>query len=183
MKQKEVINADSLWLEKPVFQFPGSPSERIGKGWMLISAGDVSSDKSNWNTMTASWGGLGVLWGRDVAFIFIRPGRRTFELANPASLFSLSFFDESRRKALKICGEQSGRDIDKAAVAGLTPMAFEDGAIGFKESKEVLVCRKLYYHDLDPNTFIDAHAIETHYPDKDYHRMFVGEIIRFMVRS
>ena len=183
MKQKDVIAADSSWLEKPVFQFPGSPSERIGKDWMLISAGDVSKDKSNWNTMTASWGGLGVLWGRNVAFIFIRPVRHSYGFINASSLFSLSFFDESHRKALNICGEKSGRDIDKAAAAGLNPIVFENGAVSFKEAKDVLICSKLYIHDLNPENFLDAPAIQTHYPNKDYHRMYVGEIIDYKARN
>ena len=182
MKQKDAIPADGLWKDKKVFQFPGSPSERIGKDWMLITAADISKDKGNWNTMTASWGGLGVLWGRDVAFIFIRPCRLTFDFVNAASLFSLSFFDESHREALNLCGEKSGRDIDKASIAGLTPIIFENGAVGFKEAKETMICRKLYTHDFDPSRFLDAPAIEINYPQKDYHRMYVGEIISLKTR-
>ena len=183
MKQKAVIPADGLWKDKLVLEFPGSPSERIGKDWLLITAGDVSTDKGNWNTMTASWGGLGVLWGRDVAFIFIRPCRYTFEFINKSALFSLSFFKESQREALNICGEKSGRDIDKASMAGLTPIVFENNAVGFKEAREIMICRKLYTHDFDPSKFLDIPAIETHYPEKDYHRMFVGEIISFKART
>ena len=187
MKQKNVVPADSGWVDKKILEFPGSPFQRIGKDWMLISAGETAKDKANWNTMTASWGGLGVLWAMNVAFIFIRPCRYTFDFANATSLFTLSFFDESQRGALKICGEQSGRDIDKASVAGLSPIVFEDGpiagAIGFKEAKEIIICRKLYTQDIDPSKFLDAPAIEKHYPKKDYHRMYVGEVIGFKARG
>jgi flavin reductase (DIM6/NTAB) family NADH-FMN oxidoreductase RutF len=181
MKQKEVVPAGSGWKESIIREFPGSPSQRIGSAWMLITAGDVSKDKSNWNTMTASWGGLGVLWGRNVAFMFIRPSRHTYHFANSSALFTLSFFDESYRKALELCGEKSGRDIDKASEAGLTPIVFGSGlaagAVGFKEAKEIIVCRKLYTHDFEPSKFLDPASIEKSYNGSDYHRMFIGEIL------
>jgi flavin reductase (DIM6/NTAB) family NADH-FMN oxidoreductase RutF len=154
---------------------------------MLITAGDGA----DWNTMTASWGGLGVLWGRDVAFIFIRPSRRTFEFANAASLLTLSFFDSARHGALEFCGAKSGRDVDKAAGAGLSPIVFDGapaggriaGGIGFKEAREIIVCRKLYTHDLDPAAFLDAPSIEAAYHGSDYHRMYIGEILTLLTRE
>ncbi|MDR1862723.1 MAG: flavin reductase [Treponema sp.] len=180
MKQKNPVQAGPEWRETNIREFPGSPSERIGTGWMLITAGDGAG----WNTMTASWGGLGVLWGRDVAFMFIRPSRFTYQFANSSPLFSLSFFDESHRNALNICGAKSGRDIDKAAEAGLTPIVFGvTGAIGFKEAREIIVCRKLYTHDFDPAQFLDPTSIEKNYGGKDYHRMFIGEILSLLVKT
>jgi flavin reductase (DIM6/NTAB) family NADH-FMN oxidoreductase RutF len=139
--------------------------------------------------MTAAWGGLGVLWGRDVAFTFIRPSRHTYQFANTSSLFTLSFFDEPYREALNICGAKSGRDTDKAAEAGLTPIALGSafktaaGAIGFKEAREIIVCRKLYTHDFDPARFLDKASIEKNYQDKDYHRMYIGEIVSLLARN
>jgi flavin reductase (DIM6/NTAB) family NADH-FMN oxidoreductase RutF len=133
--------------------------------------------------MTASWGGLGVLWSRDVAFIFIRPGRYTFGFANANPFFSVSFFDTSYRKALEICGGTSGRDIDKAGEAGITPVEFKDGTIGFKEATEVISCRTLYTHDFDPAKFLDPLIDTECYPQKDYHRLFVGEIKALRVRG
>ncbi|MDR1177353.1 MAG: flavin reductase family protein, partial [Spirochaetaceae bacterium] len=97
MKQTQALASDRTWTEKDLGAFPGSPFARIGDGWMLISAGDGPS--GGWNTMTASWGGLGVLWRKNVAFVFVRPGRRTVEYMNGAGQFSLSFFDEEYRSA------------------------------------------------------------------------------------
>jgi flavin reductase (DIM6/NTAB) family NADH-FMN oxidoreductase RutF len=176
MKQKQVIPASSEWRDLSIKDFRGSPSERIGREWMLITVGDTSKDKSGWNTMTASWGGLGVLWSRDVAFIVIRPSRRTYEFANANSLFTLSFFPAACRKVLNICGSESGRDIDKATKAGLTPIVFDNGAVGFSEASEILICKKLYTHDLDPSHFLDP-SIEESYHGTDYHRLFIGEVL------
>jgi flavin reductase (DIM6/NTAB) family NADH-FMN oxidoreductase RutF len=156
---------------------------------MLITAGNAGADGGgDWNTMTASWGGLGVLWGKDVAFMFIRPSRRTFEFANGNELFTLSFFDERYRDALNFIGSNSGRDHDKAAKTGLTPLVF-DGAfagggtvIGFEEARDIIVCRKLYTHDFDPQKFLDVPLIEKAYNGADYHRMYVGEILTVLAR-
>jgi flavin reductase (DIM6/NTAB) family NADH-FMN oxidoreductase RutF len=186
MKQKQLCPAGTDWRERPVRDFTGSPSDRIGREWMLISAGNAGADGGgDWNTMTASWGGLGVLWGRDVAFMFIRPSRRTFEFANNNQLFTLSFFDESHREALNFIGSNSGRDYDKAARTGLRPLIFgadiaegrAAGAIGFQEARDIIVCRKLYVHDFDPRCFLDAPLIEKSYNGTDYHRMYIGEIL------
>jgi flavin reductase (DIM6/NTAB) family NADH-FMN oxidoreductase RutF len=183
MKQKDVIPAGNEWVTKNIRAFPGAPASRIGDGWTLITAGSVAVDKGNWNTMTASWGGLGVLWSRDVAFIFIRPGRYTFGFANDNPRFSISFFDESHRKALAVCGAKSGRDIDKAGETGLTPIEFTDGTVGFMEATEVISCRTLYTHDFDPTRFQDPRIDTECYPQKDYHRLYVGEIEALRVRG
>ncbi|MCL2473035.1 MAG: flavin reductase [Treponema sp.] len=183
MKQKEAVPSGTEWIKKNIREFPGSPIERIGTGWMLITAAGIDGDRSNWNTMTASWGGLGVLWQKDVAFMVVRPSRHTYSFVNDASLFTLSFFDEKYRTALNICGDKSGRDIDKAAATGLTPVFFRgpgiEGAVSFKEAKDILICKKLYTHDFDPSRFLDRESIEECYHGKDYHRMFIGEIVEY----
>lgn len=148
----------------------------IGKDWMLITAGD---DRSV-NTMTASWGGLGVLWERKVAFCFIRPTRYTYEFIDRSPRFTLSFFEEKHRKALAYCGSHSGRDGDKIREAGLTAVK-EKGFIYFNEARLVLACRKLYFQDIGPERFLDP-AINDMYPQKDYHRMYVGEIEQCLVK-
>ena len=187
MKQKEAIPAGKEFVEKNVREFSGTPFDRIGKGWMLITSGDVESDKGKWNTMTASWGGLGVLWRKDVAFVFVRPSRHTFGFINSASVFSISFFDETHRDALNLCGGKSGRDIDKASAAGLTPVFFGggpvNGAVSFKEASDIIICKKIYAQDIDPALFLDVQSIEECYHGKDYHRLFIGEIVGYFAKS
>ncbi|MDR2535606.1 MAG: flavin reductase [Treponema sp.] len=182
MEQQPVIPAGSEWTDKHIRDFCGSPVSRISDEWMLITCGNTADQKGLWNTMTASWGGLGVLWSKNVAFMFIRPTRFTFALANESQLFTLSFFDASYRRSLEICGAASGRDTDKAAQAGLKPIVFSDGSIAFQEAKEIIVCRKLYVHDFDPGQFLDP-SIEGLYPVKDYHRMFIGEVLTLRVKE
>jgi Conserved protein/domain typically associated with flavoprotein oxygenases, DIM6/NTAB family len=149
----------------------------IGTDWTLITAGT----KEKFNTMTASWGGLGILWGKKVAFCVIRPQRYTYEFIENSNTFTMSFFTEDYRAALNLCGKKSGRDIEKAAEAGITPVELEQGGISFSEARLVLECRKLYYHDIDPEHFIDT-DLDKNYPNKDYHRMYVGEIVNCYIK-
>lgn len=147
---------------------------QIGRDWMLIASGR----EGNFNTMTASWGGMGVLWNTNVCFAFVRPSRYTYEFMEREKYFSLSFFGEGNRKALQFCGAHSGRDTDKMAGAGLTPI-FDAPAPYFNECRLSLVCRKMYFQDIDPGNFLDP-AISGSYPQGDYHRVYVGEIIKVL---
>lgn len=154
------------------------PWRLIADEWMLVTAGKLES----WNTMTASWGGFGHLWNRDVTFVFIRPTRHTFSFMERSEGFTLSFFAPEHRRILDICGSRSGRDKDKAAEAGIHPRMFalnEDGGassrVAFEEARLVLSCRKIYAQDIAPACFLDP-AIETNYPAKDWHRLYVGAI-------
>lgn len=152
--------------------------ELVGSDWMLVTAGTPDS----FNTMTASWGGFGVLWNKDICWCVIRPGRYTYEFIEKNDTFTLSFFTEDYRDALNLCGTKSGRDIDKAAEAGLTPTAGRlEGTTGFAEARLVIECRKLYFQDIDPKHFLDP-DIDRNYPQKDYHRMYVGEIVNCLVK-
>ncbi len=157
-------------------ELEGNPFRMIGKQWMLITAGDEQKT----NTMTASWGGLGILWNKPVSFAFIRPTRYTYEFTEREEGYSLCFFDESYREALKLCGTVSGRDRNKIAEAGLTPR-YEAGIPYFDEAETVLLCRKIAVQDMDPAGFIDPAAAGFY--NNDYHRVYTGEITKVLRRK
>ncbi|MBN1429101.1 MAG: flavin reductase family protein [Anaerolineae bacterium] len=150
----------------------------IGRDWMLVTAGS----QSHYNTMTASWGGLGHLWNRNVCFCFVRPQRYTYQFIEETPAFSLSFFDERYRAALELCGSRSGRNVDKAAATGLTPIEITPGIISFAEARLVLECKKIYFDDINPAQFVDPSVAE-HYAARDYHRMYIGEITHCWTRD
>lgn len=150
-----------------------NPFTLMDQEWMLITAGDANKC----NTMTASWGGLGELWNKNVATIYVRPQRYTREFLDREDHFSLSFFDERYRKALQLCGTKSGRDCEKIKEANLTPV-FDAEAPYFQEARLVLVCRKLYHTVLTPDGFVDQDVHDKNYPEKDYHIMYIGEVER-----
>lgn len=150
--------------------------ETIGKQWMLITAG-----MDQVNTMTASWGGMGVLWGKKVAYIFIRPQRYTKEFLDMEDTFSLNFLGEEYRKELQYLGKVSGRDEDKIKTAGLTVVRDGDTPY-FAQAESVLVCRKLYAQELMPECFTVYGEDEAWYPQGDYHTMYIGEITKLLVK-
>jgi len=145
----------------------------IGKDWMLISA----SNGEKTNAMTASWGGAGVLWNKNVVYVFIRPQRYTKEFVDASDMFTLSFFDETYRDTLTYFGRVSGRDEDKIAKAGLN-VKTEDGAPVFDEARLTLVCKKLYASPMVKEGFIDKSLIEKNYSAGDFHMVYVGEIVK-----
>ncbi len=153
-----------------------NPFEKIGDEWMLITAGEAE----HCNTMTASWGGLGVLWGKNVATCYIRQTRYTKKFVDASERFTLSFYAPELKKTLGYLGRVSGRDEDKIAHAGLTPVAV-DGTTTFAEADLTLVCRKLYAAYLDPERMLDESIDAACYSDRDYHTMYIGEIERVLV--
>jgi flavin reductase (DIM6/NTAB) family NADH-FMN oxidoreductase RutF len=145
----------------------------IGERWMLVTA---KKPDGTHNSMTASWGGLGVLWSAPVAFVFVRPQRHTFGFAEASDRLALSFYGEDKKDALgRIYGARSGRDTDKDALAGFTPVALPSGAVSYREASLILDCRKLYADDLREECFAVAAPL-ANYPAKDFHRMYVCAI-------
>lgn len=150
-----------------------NPFQLIGQEWMLVTAGTLGT----FNTMTANWGGMGVLWNRPVTFVFVRPQRYTFQFMNRAETFTLSFFERRYREALSFCGSHSGRAVDKMTATGLTPIAVEPDAVTFQQARLVFVCRKLYAQDLEGDAFTVPEVAADIYPSHDYHRLFIGEVL------
>lgn len=155
-----------------------NPFTKIGREWMLITAGD----QEKFNTMTASWGGVGILWGEKVVTTYIRPGRYTKEFVDANDTFTIAFFDSEYRDALNICGSISGRDEDKVKKAGLTPY-FIDGTVSFQQANMVLVCKKMYQDTIKPDFFDATENIAKWYPEKDYHTMYISRVLKVLIKS
>lgn len=153
--------------------------DAIGKEWMLVTAGTPEK----FNMMTASWGGTGILWGKPVAFIFIRPERYTYEFIEKGDTLTLSFLGEAHRDIHKICGSQSGRDIDKVAASGLKPYVTENGNIAYEQARLILECKKLYADFIDADNFVDKLLISRWYGEGHggFHKMYILEIQNFLV--
>ena len=156
----------------------GNPFEMIGKDWMLVTA----EKGGKVNAMTASWGGLGIMWNKKVAYVFIRPQRYTKEFIDAADTFSLSFYDEKYRKTLSYLGTVSGRDEEKIEKSWLTKISYENTPY-FEEANLVLICKKLYAQEYNPEGFIDKTLDKTNYPGKDYHTMYIVEITKALIKE
>ena len=146
----------------------------IGEKWMLITAG--TADKCN--TMTASWGGLGVIWGAPAATCYIRPQRYTKEFVDREEYFTLSFFPEEYRKQLSLCGSKSGRDVDKIKECGSTVCYGAGDAPCIGEAELVLVCKKAYVQDMDAACVLEEGTVLPFYGEKGgWHRMYTGLVV------
>lgn len=161
----------------PIDMLDINPFTKLSKEWALVTAGD----KEKSNTMTVSWGGTGVLWGKNVVFIFIRESRYTKDFIDNGEFFSLSFLSEKYRDALKYCGAHSGRSEDKWSKAGLTPVT-RHGIPYPDEANLVFLCRKMAAVPIEEASFTDKAIMHQWYGDHDMHTMYVGEIIEVAAR-
>lgn len=157
--------------------FPMNPFDLKNK-WMLISAekdGDI-------NTMTASWGGFGVMWNKEVVFVVIRPQRYTKEFVDNADSFSLTFFDKDFKKQLSYLGSVSGRDEQKIERAGLTVM-LDNKIPYYKEAEMVVFAKKLFHQPLLESSFLYKEIVEQWYPEGDFHILYIGEITKLLTKD
>ena len=146
-----------------------NPFHLIPREWMLITAG---TKEGGYNTMTASWGHMGGIWGENngmpTTVIYVRPQRYTKAFLDREPLYTLSFFDKAYREALAYLGSHSGRDGDKVAAVGFTPV-FGEGYTTFEQARLTLLCRKLYRAPLREEGFFDKRIVDEHYEARDFH--------------
>ena len=148
----------------------------IGDEWMLVSAGD----KDGYNMMTAAWGFTGQMWGNGTAIAMVRPQRYTMKFIENSDYFTLSFYGENK-EIHKICGSQSGRDVNKTELCGLTPV-FSDNSVYFDEARLVFICKKQYVDILKEENFVDKEPMKW-YDNKDFHYMIFGKIEKVLVKE
>ena len=163
----------------PIEQLNLNAYTAIAKDWMLVTAGNKTR---GWNTMTASWGHIGSIWVGPTAVCYVRPQRYTKQFMDRETFYTLSFFPQQYHKDLAYLGSHSGRDEDKVAKTALTPV-FDAETTWFHEASVVLVCRKLYQAPLEEQYFIDKEVLEKHYSERDFHDLYIGEIIKVLVNE
>ena len=161
----------------PIDMLEFNPFTKIGKEWALVTTNADTKD----NTMTISWGGVGVMWGKNVVYVFIRDTRYTKEFIDKNEFFSISFLDETYRQALNYCGAHSGRDEDKIANAGLHSN-HKMGIPFIDESNLVLLCHKLSATRITEDSFLSPDIKEKWYPDGNMHTMYIAEIMEVLAR-
>ncbi|WP_295213923.1 flavin reductase [Ruminococcus sp.] len=154
-----------------------NPFTMIGKDWYLLTSGTPEA----YNTMTASWGAMGEIWGTPSFHCVVRTNRHTLEYLDQNELFTVTFFDSGYKPALQFCGSHSGRDCDKAKETGLQPVLL-DGTTTFAQARRVLICRKVYTAMLQKDGFVKPETYERWYSSDPMHREFVGEVIAYYER-
>ena len=153
-----------------------NPVKLISSDWALLTAKNGESC----NPMTVSWGGVGELWGKDMVTVYVRESRFTKTLLDKEEYFSLCFFGDEYKDALRFCGAKSGRDYDKVKETGLTPV-YDENAPYFSEAKLIVICRKNAVIYLDEAGFVDKDIMKKWYADKDMHYIYFGEIEKVLI--
>ena len=159
-----------------------NPITLFSNEWPLLTAGN---SEQGYNTMTIAWGHIGSIWngmGIPTMKVYVRPQRHTKKFVDNNALFTVSVLPSGHKKSLAYLGKVSGRDEDKVAKVGLTPV-FEQDFTYFEEAKMAFVCRKIYQADIAEDCFIDKSIVDTTYPDRDFHTMYIGEIINILARG
>ena len=165
-----------MFKELSIDQFKINPFTVINDDWFLITAGD----KSKYNTMTASYGAMGICFGKEIMTIYVRPSRYTYEFLENNDYFSICFFDEIYRHGLNVCGNLSGRTSNKVEVAGFTP-EFKEKAPYFSEAKTVFICKKVLTHEFNKKDFVNSKVFDSCYDEgEELHTMFMGEIVKVL---
>ncbi|MFA8344158.1 MAG: flavin reductase family protein [Rhodothermaceae bacterium] len=163
------------------FEFDSKIFDLWNNQWMLVTSGDF--ENSDFNTMTVAWGSFGVMWNKPFVQIVVRPQRHTFEFTEKYDSFTLTAFPEQYKDALKLLGKKSGRDGDKIAEAGLTPVQSEIvTSPGFEEAELIVECKKIYRDKFSPENFL-LPEIDKNYPQKDYHIIYYGEVVNIKAVS
>ncbi len=155
-------------------KFQAESFELFDKTWALLTAGE----RERFNPMTISWGGLGTLWGKPVVTVYVKPIRYTHEFLEQSDYFTVSFYPETFRRALALCGSLSGRDCDKVKRADLTPVFLEHG-VTFEGAERTIVCKKLYTQSMELGAMPEE-AVAQYYRDEPAHTMFIGEVERIL---
>jgi len=166
------------WKSVHVEQFICKPFDLWDRQWLLLTSGDYSTGE--FNCMTVGWGSFGIMWRRPFAQVVVRPTRYTYQFMDRFSTFTLCAFPDEYRKALKLLGSRSGRDGDKIAPAGITPIPSQEvAAPAFAEAELSFECETIYWQDMEPSHF-KMPSIEALYPKKDYHRIYFGHILNIL---
>lgn len=143
----------------------------FGSNWALLTAGSIE----DFNTMTISWGGMGTLWNKSVATVYVRPSRHTYEYMERNKYFTVSFYPDAYKTDLKTLGTLSGRDGNKVAKTALIPIC-AGNSVSFSQAEITLVCKKLYAQDMDPAA-IPADILKNMYGEQTPHRTYIGEVV------
>ena len=180
-------SSNNIWDNKydkiEASELPDNIIDLISEQWMLVTAGSPES----FNTMTASWGGIGYVWNNPVSFIFIRDSRYTYQFLEKEESYTLSFFDEKYRGALRICGTKSGRDSDKIIESGLTPIKTPNNLMSFDEARMIIECKKMFVQELNYDNLTPAFKneimTESYTAETSKHQLFISQIINIWIKK
>lgn len=171
-----------MYKEIEVYDYMNHILKQLKKGVLLTTKKDGKV-----NTMTISWGKIGIEWSKLIFCVYVRQNRQTHTMLDSGEFTINIPYNQSVGKILGYCGTKSGKDTDKIKDLDLTLVdGREVSAPAIKELPLTLEC-KIIYKQLQDSTAIPDAFKEEFYPqdissdfcgaNKDYHTMFYGEIV------
>jgi len=154
------------------FIFPDYKTIRDG---FLVTAGTLD----DFNTMTAGWGNFGVFWSKPSLIVFVKSCRYTYKFMNNNDYFTASFLKKGYKNAIKTCGTLHGNEVDKIQLSGLSPIAIGP-SVSFTQAKTIVLCKKVYFSDINSENIRDPEVSSKFYEAKEYHRIYFGEIVKIL---
>ncbi len=154
------------------FSYANEILQAIGKGVLMTTKADGEVD-----TMTISWGTMGIQWGKPIFIAYVRESRHTKTLVDKNPEFTINIpYGELDKNILGFCGTKSGRDVDKVKELGLH---LEDGETvcvpAIRELPLTLECKVIYKQDQVKDA-IAQENLERYYTDGDFHTAYYGQI-------
>jgi len=142
-------------------------------GCLLATRGNDGTQ----NAMTIGWGTIGIIWGRPVFVVLVRPSRHTWKLLEENGDFTVNVPPPELREAVGICGSRSRRDHDKFAETGLTPVPSRRVAAPVIEQCVIAYeCRTIHRNHVVPEALAPAVARDC-YRSGDFHTLYFGQIL------
>lgn len=149
--------------------------EVMGAHGLLLTAAGAGGRP---NVMTIGWGNVGIIWGRPMFLVYVRPSRYTFAKLAEAAEFVVNVPREGMEEVCAVCGTESGREVDKFAECNLTAVpAREVGAPLIEQCVRFYECRVAHRLDVRDGDLLPEVRSE-YYPRGDLHAVYFGQILR-----
>jgi flavin reductase (DIM6/NTAB) family NADH-FMN oxidoreductase RutF len=142
-------------------------------GLLLVSQGTDGIP----NAMAIGWGMVGIIWGKRIFTVLVRPSRYTCSRLAESDSFTVNVPSPDLYDAVTFCGSRSGRNVDKFAECNMTAEASQAVATpGIAESPVIYECRIVHTTDVINGT-LDPQIVAGAYASGDFHRIYHGEIL------
>jgi flavin reductase (DIM6/NTAB) family NADH-FMN oxidoreductase RutF len=139
----------------------------------LLLAGTKADGSSN--AMVIGWGTVGVIWGLPMMVVLVRPSRYTYGFIEESGVFTVNVPAPEMKELVRVCGTQSGRDVDKLADVP-SSMGTKVPCVTLDACPIVYECQVVHWNDVLPDALgpgIQSRA----YPQGDFHRLYYGQIM------
>jgi flavin reductase (DIM6/NTAB) family NADH-FMN oxidoreductase RutF len=155
----------------------------VGKDFTVITAGKIPEH----NSMTAGWGGLGILFEKPTTWCFLRASRYTLELIKKEQTYTMSYFSDEYKEQVLFFGSKTGKNTDKMKETALTAIQTPSGNTTFKEARLIIECKLAEITTVGPDDFYTPEGktfIESAYDEvKEYHKIVFGEITNVWINK